>query len=138
MWNWRRKVSSTWSASPARMSPVSTKTQVSWSPMALCTRAAATAESTPPDSAHSTRRVADLGPHRLPPADSMIEVWVHDGRAAADVEEEALEQLLAALGVDDLGVELHAVDAALGVAAGRPPVRRALVARGHEARRAPR
>ena len=28
-WNWLRKVSSTWSASPDRMRPVSTKTQVS-------------------------------------------------------------------------------------------------------------
>ncbi|CKT86859.1 Uncharacterised protein [Mycobacterium tuberculosis] len=36
--------------SPARNSPWSTKTQVNRSPMARCTRAAATAESTPPDS----------------------------------------------------------------------------------------
>ena len=43
------KVSITWSPSSRRSSPVSTKTQVSWSPMALWMSAAATAESTPPD-----------------------------------------------------------------------------------------
>ena len=46
---WRRNVSTTWSPSPLRISPVSTNTQVSWEPIALCTSAAATAESTPPD-----------------------------------------------------------------------------------------
>ncbi len=46
------KVSTTCWASPALINPVSTKTQVNWSPIALCTRAAATAESTPPDSPH--------------------------------------------------------------------------------------
>ena len=51
---------STCSASPSRSSPWSTNTQVSWSPTALCTSAAATDESTPPDSAQSTRRLADL------------------------------------------------------------------------------
>ena len=35
--------------------PVSTNTQVSWSPTALCTSAAATAESTPPDRPQITR-----------------------------------------------------------------------------------
>ncbi len=40
---------STCSASPVRSSPWSTKTQVSWWPMARWTSAAATAESTPPD-----------------------------------------------------------------------------------------
>ena len=52
---WRRNVSTTWSPSPLRMRPVSTNTQVSWAPMALCTSAAATAESTPPDSPQITR-----------------------------------------------------------------------------------
>jgi hypothetical protein len=46
---------STCSASPSRSSPWSTNTQVSWSPTAFCTSAAATDESTPPDSAQSTR-----------------------------------------------------------------------------------
>ena len=80
MWNWRRKVSSTWSASPARISPVSTKTQVSWSPMALWTRAAATAESTPPDRAHSTRSPPTWA-RTAATCDSMIEMWVQLGRA---------------------------------------------------------
>ena len=59
---WRWKVSTTCSPSPWRMSPVSTNTQVSWGPMALCTSAAATAESTPPDRPQMARPVADLGP----------------------------------------------------------------------------
>ena len=52
---WRRNVSTTCSPSPRRSSPVSTNTQVSWGPTALCTRAAATAESTPPERAQITR-----------------------------------------------------------------------------------
>ena len=56
--------SSTWSASPARIRPVSTKTQVSWSPMALCTSAAATAESTPPRQRAQHAVGTHLGPHR--------------------------------------------------------------------------
>ncbi len=52
---WRWKVSTTCSASPARMRPVSTNTQVSLCPMALCTSAAATAESTPPESPQMAR-----------------------------------------------------------------------------------
>ena len=46
---------STCSASPERSSPWSTNTQVSWSPTAFCTSAAATEESTPPDSPQMTR-----------------------------------------------------------------------------------
>jgi hypothetical protein len=49
------KSCSTCSASPLRSRPWSTKTQVSWSPTARCTSAAATAESTPPDSPQTTR-----------------------------------------------------------------------------------
>ena len=75
IWNWRRKVSSTCSASPARMSPVSTNTQVSWSPTALWTSAAATAESTPPLSAHSTRSPPTWARTASTLA-SMIETWV--------------------------------------------------------------
>ena len=51
----RRKVSTTCSDSPWRMSPVSTYTQVSCGPMARWTSAAATAESTPPDSPQMAR-----------------------------------------------------------------------------------
>jgi hypothetical protein len=46
--------------------------------MALCTRAAATAESTPPDSAHRTGDVPTWE-RTACTWDSMIEVWVHDG-----------------------------------------------------------
>ena len=44
----------TCSASLSRSSPWSTKTHVSWSPTARCTSSAATAESTPPESAQMT------------------------------------------------------------------------------------
>ena len=86
---------------------MSTKTQVSWSPTALVTSAAATAESTPPDSAHRTRSLPTWA--RIAATwSSMIEVLVHVGASCAHVVQERAEQLLAALGVGDLGVELHA------------------------------
>ena len=64
----------------------------------------------------------------------MIETWVHDGQAAARVEEEALEDLAAPLGVDDLGMELQAEDAPFGVVHGghRGP---GAGGGGHESRR---
>ncbi len=130
MWNWRRKVSSTCSLSLARMRPVSTYTQVSWSPMALWTRAAATAESTPPDRAHSTGDGPDLGPHGGHLALDDRGVGPRRG-AVADVVEEALEQVATVLGVDDLGVELHAEDAPLGVVEGGHG-RVGAAGRGHE------
>ena len=76
------KSRSTCSASPARSRPWSTNTQVSWSPTARCTSAAATAESTPPDSPQITC---------LPPTcariastwSSMMFASVQDGRAPA-------------------------------------------------------
>ena len=51
----RLKVSTTWSLSFLRMSPVSTYTHVRLAPIARCTSAAATAESTPPDNAQIAR-----------------------------------------------------------------------------------
>ena len=45
----------------------------------------------------------------------MIDVLVHVGRQSHTSNRNALEDLLAALGVRDLGVELHAVHAALAV-----------------------
>ena len=57
----RRKVSTTCSLSPLRISPVSTYTQVSWWPIARWTSAAATDESTPPDRSADHPAVADLG-----------------------------------------------------------------------------
>ncbi|CAM5739220.1 hypothetical protein SHIRM173S_12174 [Streptomyces hirsutus] len=47
---------STCSVSPLRIRPWSTYTQVSWDPMAFWTRAAATAESTPPERPQMARR----------------------------------------------------------------------------------
>ena len=51
---------STSSRSPSRSRPLSTKMQVSWSPIARCTSAAATDESTPP------RQPADRAARRRP------------------------------------------------------------------------
>ena len=47
--------------------------------MALCTSAAATAESTPPDRAHRTGEEPTASRTACTWA-SMIEVWVHEGR----------------------------------------------------------
>ena len=106
------KVRRTASPSPFRRSPLSTKTHWSWSPIARCTSAAVTAESTPPESAHSTRsrptvartdvdRLVDEGAHR--PA--RLE--------PGELEEEVLEDALPLGRVGDLGVELHGVEAPL-------------------------
>ena len=120
----------------SRSRPVSTNTHVSWSPIALCTSAAATAESTPPDSPQITRS-SPTWARISATACSMIETFVHVGPAAGDVEEERLQDLLAALGVRDLGVELHAVDrrgrGSSNAAAGVSSVRRG----DREARAAP-
>ena len=75
----RRNVSTTCSPSPWRMSPVSTNTHVSWWPIALCTRAAATAESTPPDRPQMARP-APTWSRTASTWVSMIEVIVHVGR----------------------------------------------------------
>ena len=75
--------------------------------MARCTRAAATAESTPPDSPHSTR----LSPTaRADRGDLLVDDVGHRprGLGAGDLVEEVLEHRLAVLGVEHLGVELHA------------------------------
>ena len=58
---------------------MSTNTQVSWSPTALWTRAAATAESTPPDSPQMTRSDPTWAWMAATDA-SMTEVMVHAGR----------------------------------------------------------
>ena len=105
---------STCSASPERSSPWSTNTQVSWSPTAFCTRAAATEESTPPERAQRTRDS---------PTFSRIEVdqLLDDvGRGPVAREpgatvEEVLEHPLAEGRVHHLGVPLDAVEPALVV-----------------------
>ena len=80
----------------------------------MCTRAAATAESTPPDSPQITPLVADLGADRL---HGLLDDRHHRPRrpAAADVIEEVLEDLLPAWRVGNFGVELHAVDGSLAI-----------------------
>ena len=82
--------------------------------MARCTIAAATAESTPPDSAQIARPSPICSRMRV---DLLVDDVDHrPGRAAAgDVEEEVLEHLLAVLGVQHLGVPLDAGQAAVGV-----------------------
>ena len=96
-------------------------------PMALCTSAAATAESTPPDSPQMTCSPPTCARIGL---DRRLDDRRHRPRrpAPAHVVEEVLEHLLAARRVHDLGVELHAVDAALGVLEARRPACRAVVA----------
>ena len=103
-------VRSTCSRSWRRSSPVSTKMQVSWSPIARCTSAAATEESTPPDSPQMTRAVADQLANRRDLA--LDERARRPSRAVASQtsKEEVRDHLAAARRVRDLGVKLHAVD----------------------------
>ena len=102
----------------------------------LVHQAAATAESTPPLSAHSTRS-APTWARTAATCCSMIDTWVHAGQAPAHVDEEVVEDLAAPLGVHDLGVELHPEEPPLGVVHGRDGGA-GTGGRGHEARRAPR
>ena len=108
------KSRSTCSASPLRSRPWSTKTQVSRSPIARCTSAAATAESTPPDSPQIARPVADLLADRV---DLLLDDVDHRPGlpAARDVVQEVLEDVLAVLGVHHLGVPLDAGEPAVEV-----------------------
>ena len=130
-WKWPSNVSTTCAASSLRRRPWSTKTHVSWSPTALWTSSAATAESTPPESPQSTRSRADL---RADPLDLLLD---HrrgrpGRRRAGDAVEEVLQHVLPVRRVHDLRVELDAVQparrpsskAAIGVD-GEPAVTRA-------------
>ena len=113
-WKWPPNVSTTWSASFSRRRPWSTKTHVSWSPTALWTSSAATAESTPPESAHRTRSRAD---RRANARDLLLD---HGGgrpggRRAGDLVEEVLQDLLAVRRVHDLRMELDAVELARAI-----------------------
>ena len=111
------KASTTCSASFSRIRPWSTKTQVSLSPTALWTSSAATEESTPPERPQITR-----------PSPTWAWIFstcsaITDCRrplllAAGDVAQEAGEDLGPVGGVDDLGVELDPVEAAVGRLAG--------------------
>ncbi len=106
------KSRSTCSASPLRSRPWSTKTQVRRSPIARWTSAAATAESTPPDSPQTARDVPTFATIAATASDDDVDH--RPGRAdARDLVEEPLEHGLAVRGVDHLGVVLDA---------GEPPV----------------
>ena len=104
-----RKRSTTCCASSSRSRPLSTKMHVSRSPMARWMSIAATVESTPPDSPQTTLPVADLLPDPLGR-------FVDERRdrpvagAAADVEGEVAQDLLAVIGVRDFGMEQQRVE----------------------------
>ena len=107
---WRWKVSTTWAPSPARMRPVSTNTQVSRGPMARCT------SWRPPPSRLRPRARRGPGPSptwaRMASTEvSMMLSVVQSVGAPQHVDQETLQVALAAFGVADLGVELHAVEA---------------------------
>ena len=104
----------TCSPSFLRIRPWSTNTHVSWSPIARCTSRAATDESTPPESPQITRPVPTCA-RILSICSSMIEAGRPRARAAADLLEERGQHLLPVGRVDDLGVELDPVQAALDV-----------------------
>jgi hypothetical protein len=78
----RRNVSTTWSLSPLRISPVSTYTHVSWWPIAWWTSAAATDESTPPDRPQIARPSPTWARMRAT-CSSMTDAIVHDGARPA-------------------------------------------------------
>ena len=85
--------------------------------MARCTTAAATAESTPPDRPQMARPSASdlLADVR----DRLVDDVDHGpGGTAAGGAQEVRQHLQALLGVHDLGVELHAVEAARRVLEG--------------------
>ncbi len=112
-----RKSAITSSASPSRSRPLSTKMQVRRSPRARCTRAATTVESTPPESAHSTRFPPDaLADARHPGVDEVLHRPV--GTRPADAQHEVAQDLAPVDAVGHLGVELQAVDRPLAVAEG--------------------
>ena len=104
----------TCSPSFLRIRPWSTNTHVSWSPIARWTSSAATDESTPPESPQITRPRADL---RADPLDLLLDDRGRRprARAAADLLQERRQHVLAVGRVDDLGVELDPVQAALDV-----------------------
>ncbi len=130
------KSRSTCSASPLRSRPWSTKTQVSRSPMARWTMRGGHRGVDAAGQRADRAPVADLP--RGPPRRLLDDVEHGPRGPAARRVEEVLEHLLAVLGVQHLGVELHAVEAAPGVLeggdrglAGRGRHREALGGGGH-------
>ena len=99
---------------PLRSRPLSTKTQVSRRPMALWMMRAVTSESTPPLSPHTTRSFPTV--RRISATlRSMNEDMFQSGVSPASLKRKLAEDFLAVLGVDDLGMELDAVEAAVRV-----------------------
>jgi hypothetical protein len=99
----------TWSPSCQRSRPVSTNTQVSWSPMALCSSAATTDESTPPDRPRITSSLPTCARTRAIWSSMMLSA-VHRWRSRRCPRRSA-QQRGALPGVGDFRVELHAVPA---------------------------
>ena len=110
----RRKVVSTCSRSCSRSRPWSTKMQVSRSPTARCTSTAATEESTPPESPQITRLVGPTSSRIRATSVSTKCPGVQSGAAAADLEQEVVEDLAAPRRVRHLGMELDAEERPLG------------------------
>ena len=108
--------------------------QVSRSPIARCTSTAATDESTPPESPQITRWPGGTSCRMRSISVSMKCPGVQSGRAAADLEQEVVEDLAAARRVRHLRMELDGEER-LGVVLHRRD-RRVVAGRGHlEARR---
>ena len=101
------KSRSTCSASPLRSSPWSTNTQVSWSPIARCTSAAATAESTPPDRPQMACLSPTCSRIRATCSSTTLTI-VQVCRQPAMSTRNRSRTLLAVLGVQHLGVPLDA------------------------------
>ena len=106
----------TWSPSCRRSRPLSTNTQVSWSPIALCSSAATTDESTPPERPSSTLASPTWhAPGRWRPRRCSTGSTVLRSRRFQD---EARQDAAALAGVGHFRVELHTVIAAGIVAHG--------------------
>ena len=131
--NWP-KASTTCSASFIRIRPWSTKTQVSFSPTALWTSSAATEESTPPERPQITRP-SPTWAWIFSTCSAITDCGDHCSLAAGDVAQEAGEDLGPVGRVDDLGVELDPVEAAVGQLAGGDRRARAGGERGEALRR---
>ena len=114
MLKWPRNSRTTSSPSPARIRPWSTKTQVSWSPIASWISTAATAESTPPERPQITRPLPTLA--RIASRASARNAAIVQSLFSPATLWTKLAISSRAVGrVDDLGMEHQAVVAALFV-----------------------
>ena len=97
-----------------RSSPLSTKTFVSRSPMARCTSAAATAESTPPLSAQMARSFPTCS-RMASTVSAMNDAPLQFGCAPQISKDKIAQDFGAALGVPHLGMKLHRENAPRGI-----------------------